>query len=667
VSHASPFVQGESYRRFYDVIDFGAKGHGVTNDTHAIQSACAAASNSQGGGVVVFPPGTYNIDAQIDIWGDDVEIRGTQDSILQWVGGAAGAVLSFTGDRVRVSDLWIDGGRTGAGPYVGPKGLEIAGADCELVDVIVENALDGGIRAVDCSNLLIDKCRVRNIRGDSGDGIYLQTAENAIVSKCIVSDVTRICIAVEGTPADPSESVIVSECIVSDAHDAGGGQINAGIWCENTLSALVEKNTVSDINLIGGVGILLQSSVANGSMEASGNLIDTADVGIQTGQNAGAGTAYKIRGGFIRGCNYGIQVQSGETVTIDDVHFGAVVYISDVLGLIQVSLANSTINLENLVVRGCSKETNTYVAKSADLNIAVPSGKLVNLIVSDLVGEWAINSQGTFIKAVFDRVTLFPTTSADVPISASVVRAAGCTFQQCSSQVLTGQFLQYQATADESYDDCIFSDLTIRPVTTNQPTSQYKYKNCRFANCQIQHFSGILRMDDSLVSAIPANGFIRFGFSNQVFEFYLFDNKVESATGNAFTEKWAGGFVPTRSALVNNDIPDNTLEASGYSPTIFDPPKAWRTATATPVTVVRTDYGIFVNLAVAGAVAANLPANPVVGKPYIVKDAKGDAAVNNITITPAAGLIDGAATLVLILNYARAYLVYDGVGWSQMD
>lgn len=64
------------------------------------------------------------------------------------------------------------------------------------------------------------------------------------------------------------------------------------------------------------------------------------------------------------------------------------------------------------------------------------------------------------------------------------------------------------------------------------------------------------------------------------------------------------------------------------------------------------------------ATTVNLPASPLPGKRIVIKDGKGDAATNNITITPAAGTIDGAATLVLNTNYGRASLVYNGVEWN---
>jgi hypothetical protein len=81
------------------------------------------------------------------------------------------------------------------------------------------------------------------------------------------------------------------------------------------------------------------------------------------------------------------------------------------------------------------------------------------------------------------------------------------------------------------------------------------------------------------------------------------------------------------------------------------------------VTVAATDETIVVNKTVGAATVVNLPAG-VLGRRYTIKDGKGDAAANNITITPAAGNIDGAGTSVINTNYGRATVAYNGTQWN---
>lgn len=108
-----------------------------------------------------------------------------------------------------------------------------------------------------------------------------------------------------------------------------------------------------------------------------------------------------------------------------------------------------------------------------------------------------------------------------------------------------------------------------------------------------------------------------------------------------------------------------TLRGDGQLTTTGSKVDKLRVALTTPVTVVAgTDYIVVSNLTTPGAVAVNLPATPATGLTYVIKDGKGDAAANNITITPAAGNIDGAGTLVIAANYGRAVLVYNGTEWN---
>lgn len=82
------------------------------------------------------------------------------------------------------------------------------------------------------------------------------------------------------------------------------------------------------------------------------------------------------------------------------------------------------------------------------------------------------------------------------------------------------------------------------------------------------------------------------------------------------------------------------------------------------VTVTTSDYVVVVNKTVGAATTVNLPASPATGDTYVIKDGKGDAGANNITLTPAAGNIDGAGTKVMATNYQSISLVYNGTEWN---
>lgn len=78
-------------------------------------------------------------------------------------------------------------------------------------------------------------------------------------------------------------------------------------------------------------------------------------------------------------------------------------------------------------------------------------------------------------------------------------------------------------------------------------------------------------------------------------------------------------------------------------------------------TVLTTDE--IVGATSSGARAITLNASPSTGQVVTVKDITGTAAANNITITPAAGNIDGAGTKVIASNYGSVTLFYSGTAW----
>jgi len=68
----------------------------------------------------------------------------------------------------------------------------------------------------------------------------------------------------------------------------------------------------------------------------------------------------------------------------------------------------------------------------------------------------------------------------------------------------------------------------------------------------------------------------------------------------------------------------------------------------------------------SGAIAAvTLPA--VANNIFVrIKDSLGNANANNITVTPASGTIDGAASDVIDSNYESVVYVSDGTNWFKL-
>ena len=90
-----------------------------------------------------------------------------------------------------------------------------------------------------------------------------------------------------------------------------------------------------------------------------------------------------------------------------------------------------------------------------------------------------------------------------------------------------------------------------------------------------------------------------------------------------------------------------------------------RVATATGnVVVTASDAIVVVKKTTAAATTVALEASPATGRVVTIKDGRGDAATNTITISPAAGTIDGATTMTLAVNYGSVTVAYNGTEWG---
>lgn len=90
-----------------------------------------------------------------------------------------------------------------------------------------------------------------------------------------------------------------------------------------------------------------------------------------------------------------------------------------------------------------------------------------------------------------------------------------------------------------------------------------------------------------------------------------------------------------------------------------------RTITAAGAVTVSatTDYFICVNKTSGAATTVNLPSSPATGLTFLIKDCKGDAATNNITVTPASGNIDNSPSFVMNTNLQSVAVTYSGSAW----
>jgi hypothetical protein len=81
-------------------------------------------------------------------------------------------------------------------------------------------------------------------------------------------------------------------------------------------------------------------------------------------------------------------------------------------------------------------------------------------------------------------------------------------------------------------------------------------------------------------------------------------------------------------------------------------------------TMLATDQIVVINKTTGAATAVTLPATPSIGRCCVVKDGKGDAATNNITVAAASGTIDGLSTLTMDQPYESYTFIFNGTAWN---
>lgn len=106
------------------------------------------------------------------------------------------------------------------------------------------------------------------------------------------------------------------------------------------------------------------------------------------------------------------------------------------------------------------------------------------------------------------------------------------------------------------------------------------------------------------------------------------------------------------SSIVN--VTNNTF--SGVFPVIV--------VTTSPYLATSSDTFIGVNNTGLVPFSVVLPANPVTGKFYFIKDVSGTAALHNITVTAIGHTIDGSVSALINTNYGSITLVFNGSEWS---
>jgi len=88
-------------------------------------------------------------------------------------------------------------------------------------------------------------------------------------------------------------------------------------------------------------------------------------------------------------------------------------------------------------------------------------------------------------------------------------------------------------------------------------------------------------------------------------------------------------------------------------------------ASGSVITLTQDTHRIVISKSTGSATSVNLPVSPYLGQEILIKDGKGDADINNITVSPPSGLtLDGEGAFILRQRYQSMHFMYNGSNWN---
>ena len=109
------------------------------------------------------------------------------------------------------------------------------------------NIKEGAISSEGVQNLTIADCIIDNCKGKWGDGILLLRSYNCVIENNDINNVQRVGIATDtNVPELKSKSIKIIYNKVSNSTNALDGELNGGIWVENTYNAKISNNKIEN-------------------------------------------------------------------------------------------------------------------------------------------------------------------------------------------------------------------------------------------------------------------------------------------------------------------------------------------------------------------------------------------------------------------------------------
>lgn len=187
-------------RETVSVLDFGAVGDGVTDDTAAFNAALAASNN------VVIPPGTFKLTSNITVPSGSILTGAGNATILKPTAAVTACLIQSAASLL--NSFYIDGTST-----------------TSAVGVLCGDPAGGGASKPSISNL-----RIANFTGSGAVGLKLQKALRATITQCYIVSNTKGMHIASGASGYPT-TIWVSDSTFTSSTEEGvlqecGYQVN---------------------------------------------------------------------------------------------------------------------------------------------------------------------------------------------------------------------------------------------------------------------------------------------------------------------------------------------------------------------------------------------------------------------------------------------------------
>ena len=209
-------------------MTYGATGNGTTDDTKAIQAAINAVAAT--GGIVYFPPGTYNLSTDLLLTAPGVTLQGAGMNatlLLAPVSMRANAI-TVSAANCTIEDLAING------RYTSQTGRPGAGYQSAV------NLASGS------SDLTISACYLYNTMGNAIGNATTGAGNNLTVEGCVITNLGTALSLATGTPTTTSIAV-----------RTGQGTLFSPNQTVNVVAtSTVQSATTTSITVASGAGAL---------------------------------------------------------------------------------------------------------------------------------------------------------------------------------------------------------------------------------------------------------------------------------------------------------------------------------------------------------------------------------------------------------------------------